>query len=591
MTLRVNHNIAAINSHRNLLLNDHNMSKTLEKLSSGMKINRAADGPATLVISEQMRAQIAGLTQAIDNSETAVSMIQTTEANLAEVNSLLTNIRQLAIHAANEGVNDELMLKADQDEIINSLNTIDRIANQAQFGNKKLLDGSNGASGITTGKSLDFVNAGLRTRDSATNGFAVRITQVATKASLQGEMVLTQDIINKGETLTVIENGKKATYTTNKDDNIDTAIQNLKSEIHKNGLQVDLYKTKDGKIKIEHSEFGTGHGFQALSSTAGILSRGAGEIEVAESGVNIKGTINGESAIGKGQVLTGLKGTDNVDGLSIRYTGEIDLNKQAKTTNSDSTGTSATGASATGANATGANTTGASATGTSATGANTTGASATGTSATGANTTGASATGTSATGANTTGASATGTSATGANTTGASATERESVTRGSSAGEVPEGQLVGNVYVSQNSLNFQVGANRGQTVGISVGSVNTETLSRGLQNESNFFSLHDIDVRTFAGSQDALLLIDHAINQITSKRGELGAFQKNNLESNLHNLRTANENLISSESVIRDTDMASEMSAFTRNQIMTQSAIAMLAQANQTPKAVLKLLG
>ena len=561
MSLRVNHNTAAINSHRNLLLNDHNMSKTLEKLSSGMKINRAADGPATLVISEQMRAQIAGLTQAIDNSETAVSMIQTTEANLAEVNSLLTNIRQLAIHAANEGVNDELMLKADQDEITNSLNTIDRIANQAQFGNKKLLDGSNGASGITTGKSLDFVNAGLRTRDSATNGFAVRITQVATKASLQGEMVLTQDIINEGETLTVIENGKKATYTTNKDDNIDTAIQNLKSEIHKNGLQVDLYKTKDGKIKIEHSEFGTGHGFQALSSTAGILSRGAGEIEVAESGVNIKGTINGESAIGKGQVLTGLKGTDNVDGLSIRYTGEIDLNTQAKTTNSDSTGTSATGANATGVNATGAN-------------------------ATGANATGANATGVNATGAN-----ATGVNATGVNATGASATERESVTRGGSAGEVPEGQLVGNVYVSQNSLNFQVGANRGQTVGISVGSVNTETLSRGLQNESNFFSLHDIDVRTFAGSQDALLLIDHAINQITSKRGELGAFQKNNLESNLHNLRTANENLISSESVIRDTDMASEMSAFTRNQIMTQSAIAMLAQANQTPKAVLKLLG
>ena len=521
MSLRVNHNTAAINSHRNLLLNDHNMSKTLEKLSSGMKINRAADGPATLVISEQMRAQIAGLTQAIDNSETAVSMIQTTEANLAEVNSLLTNIRQLAIHAANEGVNDELMLKADQDEITNSLNTIDRIANQAQFGNKKLLDGSNGASGITTGKSLDFVNAGLRTRDSATNGFAVRITQVATKASLQGEMVLTQDIINEGETLTVIENGKKATYTTNKDDNIDTAIQNLKSEIHKNGLRVDLSRTPSGKIRIEHSEFGTGHGFQALSSTAGILSRGAGEIEVAESGVNIKGTINGESAIGKGQILTGLKGTDNVDGLSIRYTGEIDLNTQAETTNSDSIGTSATDA----------------------------------------------------------------------NATGASATERESVTRGSSNEEAPEGQLVGRVYISQNSLNFQVGANRGQTVGISVGSVNTETLSRGLQNESNFFSLHDIDVRTFAGSQDALLLIDHAINQITSKRGELGAFQKNNLESNLHNLRTANENLISSESVIRDTDMASEMSAFTRNQIMTQSAIAMLAQANQTPKAVLQLLG
>ena len=114
MSLRINHNVSAINSHRNLQANQAEMSKTLERLSSGLKINRASEGPASLVISEQMRAQIAGLNQAIDNSETAVSLVQTTEANMAEISNLLTSIRQLAIHAANEGVNDEVMLEADQ---------------------------------------------------------------------------------------------------------------------------------------------------------------------------------------------------------------------------------------------------------------------------------------------------------------------------------------------------------------------------------------------------------------------------------------------------------------------------------------------
>ena len=107
---------------------------------------------------------------------------------------------------------------------------------------------------------------------------------------------------------------------------------------------------------------------------------------------------------------------------------------------------------------------------------------------------------------------------------------------------------------------------------------------------SRFKALSDIDVRGFQGAQDTLLLVDQAINEITSTRGELGAFQKNTLESNLQNLRVANENLVSSESVLRDVDMASEMASFTRNQIMTESATAMLAQANQAPTSVLRLL-
>jgi len=109
-------------------------------------------------------------------------------------------------------------------------------------------------------------------------------------------------------------------------------------------------------------------------------------------------------------------------------------------------------------------------------------------------------------------------------------------------------------------------------------------------NASGYESLNDVDVTSFQGAQDTLILVDSAIDSITQSRGDLGAFQKNTLESNLSNLRIQNENMVSSESVIRDVDMAKEMATFTRNQIMSQAATAMLAQANQLPQNVLSLL-
>ena len=176
MSLRINHNTTAINTHRQLLINDKALSKSLERLSSGQRINRASDGPADLIISEQMRAQIAGINQAIDNSETAVGMIQTTEGALTEVNNLLVNIKQLSIHAANEGANDEVMLQADEFEVANALNTIDRITQSTQFGLKKLLDGSNGANGVANGAGLEFIGASGQTLSSPVNGFDVRVS-------------------------------------------------------------------------------------------------------------------------------------------------------------------------------------------------------------------------------------------------------------------------------------------------------------------------------------------------------------------------------------------------------------------------------
>ena len=157
MALRINHNIASLNANRNLNLTTTSMEKSMAKLSSGYRINVAADDPAGLVISEQFRAQIAGLDRAIQNSEGSISMVQTAEGALTEINNLLISMRELAIHAANEGFNDVDQLAADQAEIENAINTIDRIAANTQFGTKLLLDGSKeNVASITSNNNTDL---------------------------------------------------------------------------------------------------------------------------------------------------------------------------------------------------------------------------------------------------------------------------------------------------------------------------------------------------------------------------------------------------------------------------------------------------
>ena len=116
-------------------------------------------------------------------------------------------------------------------------------------------------------------------------------------------------------------------------------------------------------------------------------------------------------------------------------------------------------------------------------------------------------------------------------------------------------------------------------------------LGKAVSNESRFNSLKDVNVLQADKATDSIRVIDKALEEVNSFRGQMGAFQANNLESNLNYLRIARENVIGSESVIRDADMADEMMQNTRNQIMLQSNTAMLVQANQNPQRVLQLLG
>jgi flagellin len=147
------------------------------------------------------------------------------------------------------------------------------------------------------------------------------------------------------------------------------------------------------------------------------------------------------------------------------------------------------------------------------------------------------------------------------------------------------------VSVVDNSIQFQVGPNANETVKISAQDISADKLARGLITSSNFISLEQINVTTVQGANDSLLLIDTAIDEITTLRAKLGAFQQNTLETNLRSLRVAEENLSASESTIRDVDISIEVTEFTRNQILLSAGVSVLAQANAIPQTVLQLLG
>ena len=203
MSLRINTNVDSMIAYRHLESNNTKLSKSLEKLSSGQRINSAADGPATLMVSEKLRAQLGGLEQAIRNNESGVSMVQTAEGSLGEVARLLIDVRQRAVAAANEGANDEAMVEASQAEIENALAAIDRVASNTQFGRRKLLDGSGSVSGTVTGAGLEFVKGSGNVVASDEKGYDVNIKQAATKATLNGSKAINESMLDSGEELTI----------------------------------------------------------------------------------------------------------------------------------------------------------------------------------------------------------------------------------------------------------------------------------------------------------------------------------------------------------------------------------------------------
>ena len=141
--------------------------------------------------------------------------------------------------------------------------------------------------------------------------------------------------------------------------------------------------------------------------------------------------------------------------------------------------------------------------------------------------------------------------------------------------------------MSVGAAQFQIGANAGQATQLSLGNFGASNLGTGVVTGK---SLKDLDLSSASGSTEALGIIDKAIEQVSGARGQIGNFQRNVLESNIRSLGVAKENLSATESSIRDTDVAEEMSRYTKAQILQQAGLSVLAQANSSPQSVLNLI-
>jgi flagellin len=737
MSLRINHNIAALDAHRNLTMTTRLLSGSMEKLSSGYRINRASDDPAGLVISEQFRAQIAGLNRAISNSEGSINMIQTAEGALNEINNLLVSMRELAIHAANEGFNDTNQLAADQAEIANSIATIDRIAANTQFGTKKLLDGTKeNIASITTANSskLTTISSNLKTGThsiSATKvtdaSASLNTTSYGISLNSTGAPVELTDGIHKIDVLQASAGAQKIStqirITDAFSNNLTLATAGQYATINSVAVMGTVNLSTDGTYRVTlnyQGEDGTVSGEQTVSvafATGDTLSAQITKWNAAISGNTylagkVEAATTSGAASGRGRLVFrsvnkgaqfSLKfvsmATSGTGGAGIFSMGSVRANRGVSKDQLKFTVVSAEGG-------TDSNVTLDVSTVAAAGGAKTFTsidqleteihralavsaiATISGTQLSnldvdtyGTNqlklftwdegsayslqhltmgtdkeeaqnilgltidtlaTTGTDALVSFDNYTNTiTSIKYNSTSNMTLYNKAASTAGRGSVNvtvnnaqNGINLGNMlldvnaatydvrldagPATSITGGIdamvynsdrsqsikvryglsseggsetlSVTDQSLVFQIGGNVGQTANISLRNMATTALGKNIAGNM-FTSLSGIDVTTVQGAQDAQSVIDASINEVSTTRGALGSFQKNTLESNLANLRIAEQNLTASESSIRDTDMAKEMSNFVKHQILLQAGTAMLAQGNQVPQVVLSLFG
>jgi flagellin-like hook-associated protein FlgL len=236
MGLRVNTNIAALNAYRNLSVTDGQMSKSLEKLSSGFRINRAADDAAGLAISEGLRSQIGGLKVAVRNTQDGISVVQTAEGALTETHSILQRMRDLSVQASNSGgLNDDAKGNI-QSEVVQLKAELDRIANTTTFNGKKLLDGSYSANfqvGANAGETIGV--------------------NIATAMSAAGLNVAGVDVTGSGKytNQAAAASGAVVTTTATSGANATLAISSSSAAVFAGGTtHADAYKSLEGTISF-----------------------------------------------------------------------------------------------------------------------------------------------------------------------------------------------------------------------------------------------------------------------------------------------------------------------------------------------------
>ena len=508
--MRIQHNIAALNSYRNLTGNNSAVSKNLEKLSSGYRINRAGDDAAGLAISEKMRAQITGLNTAQKNAQDGVSLVQTAEGALTEVHSMLNRMVELADQSAN-GTYDNAVDRANlQKEIASLKDEIDRIADSTNFNGINLLDGS-------------LSKGGLPTLGGSISALTGKTTAATAGSSVMGAAFTEQNDVAAGKEYKLTISFKDSTGATKEktitlkatDDKTLVDEHGNKTTLAANGTAMgdELGKAFLGAINSD-SELASQFEVSNATGTLTFKSKTAGESGEKVLGLSMNGTtqnINTTAGVNESVEydLAGIKQdevfTINGEKFVFGTTGKTygsDVNVVYSTAvNGDAV---------------------------------------------------------------------------------ASMTDMIQNKLGLSDKEVADTgtKIKFTASNSNGGLTLQIGdtAASFNQMNVSVGDMHASELG-----------IATIDISTQKGAQNAVDAIKAAINKVSSTRGDLGAVQ-NRLEHTINNLSVTAENMTAAESRIRDVDMANEMMAYTKNNILVQSSQAMLAQANQIPQGVLQLL-
>ncbi len=224
--MRINNNIMAMNAHRQLKVNGAGQEKSLEKLSSGYRINRAGDDAAGLAISEKMRGQIRGLQMASKNSQDGISLIQTAEGALSETHSILQRMRELTVQAAND-TNVTADRTAITTELTDLKEEITRISDNTQFNTRNLLNGGFQATVQVGANAAETIAISINT-DMDAAGLGVNVATVDTSANAQAAITLVQSAIAEVSTVRATLGAKqnRLEHTIN---NLDTAAENLQA--------------------------------------------------------------------------------------------------------------------------------------------------------------------------------------------------------------------------------------------------------------------------------------------------------------------------------------------------------------------------
>jgi flagellin len=490
MAAVINTNTGSLNAQRNLMSSQGSLQTSLQRLSSGLRINSAKDDAAGLAIASRMSAQVSGINQAIRNANDAISLSQTAEGALGESGNILRRMRDLSVQSANDtnSGTDRVALQQEVGQLQQELN---RIANETEFNGKKLLDGSFSAQQFQVGANANQT---------------ISIGMSSAKATDIGNQSVTSDG-------TALQAKAGTTAQTS-----DVAAQTL---------------TVSG-LKSSNVAVAAGDSAKDIAAAVNRASADTGVSAVARTTANLNVTgVTGSSTFTFNLGSASNSGSGSSVQISAKVTNMNDLSGMADAINAKSGQTGITAV----ANAGTIKLT-----------------------------------------------SESGDDITIDNVSDGAGTGALNVASGDAAS--PVSQALSDGANTSARITGKVSFNSSQA--FSVASDTGTSLMAATQG-STLKSVGSIDIGSQQGANDAITVIDSALDFINGSRAKLGAVQ-NRVESTISNLSATSENLSAARSRIQDADFAQETAQLTRSQVLQQAGMAMLAQANAAPNNVLTLL-